>query len=79
QLATGLRFEWFRDQDGTQVSPDGNKNHYFAITAGLNYSPLSWLMIRPEVRYDWVTGANEFDAGAASDQVLISADAIIRF
>ncbi|CCE22243.1 porin [Methylotuvimicrobium alcaliphilum] len=79
QLATGLRFEWFRDQDGTQVSAAGNKNHYFAITAGVNYSPLSWLMLRPEVRYDWVTGANEFDAGAASDQVLISADAIIRF
>ncbi|WP_341327471.1 porin [Methylotuvimicrobium sp. KM2] len=77
ELATGLRFEWFRDQDGTQVT--GDANHFFAITAGVNYSPLSWLMLRPEIRYDWVTGANAYDAGASDDQVLISADAIIRF
>lgn len=86
QLATGLRFEWFRDEDGARVggigrgnAMPGGENHYFAVTAGVNYSPLSWLMLRPEIRYDWVTGVNAFDAGASDDQVLISADAIIRF
>ncbi|GAB4263069.1 MAG: hypothetical protein Kow0065_13840 [Methylomicrobium sp.] len=86
QLATGLRFEWFRDEDGARVAGigrgntmPGGENHYFAVTAGVNYSPLSWLMLRPEIRYDWVTKNDAFDNGTEDDQVLISADAIIRF
>ncbi|MDO9106534.1 MAG: porin [Methylovulum sp.] len=87
QVSTGLRFEWFRDEDGARVFGIGRSNdswtpqdnHYFALTAGVNYSPLSWLMLRPEIRYDWVDQGKAFDDGSEDDQVLISADAIIRF
>lgn len=75
-VSTGVRFEWFRDEDGSRV---GVSDHFFAVTAGVNYSPLSWLMIRPEVRYDWATEGNPYDNGSDDDQFLISADAIIRF
>ncbi|MBS3953855.1 MAG: porin [Methylomicrobium sp.] len=86
QVSTGIRFEWFRDEDGARVLGIGRSNsfvaqdnHYFALTAGVNYSPLSWLTLRPEVRYDWVDQGKAFDDGSEDDQVLISADAIIRF
>ncbi|MDP2179832.1 porin [Methylicorpusculum sp.] len=86
QVSTGLRFEWFRDEDGVRVGPlfGGNvapsdANHYFALTAGVNYTPTSWLTLRPEVRYDWVDQGRVFDDASEKDQVLISADAIIRF
>ncbi len=76
-LGAGLRFEWFRDEGGTRV---GFNDHFFALTAGLNYQPLSWLILRPEIRYDWTAnGTNAFDDGTKDDQVLISADAIIMF
>jgi hypothetical protein len=81
QLSVGTRLEWFRDEDGTRVN--GNKAHFLAATVGLNYKPLSWLTLRPEVRYDHSieTAAYniENDEGKSNDQVLISADAIIRF
>jgi hypothetical protein len=81
QVSVGTRLEWFRDEDGTRVN--GNKAHFLAATVGLNYKPLSWLTLRPEVRYDHSieTAAYniENDEGKSNDQVLISADAIIRF
>ena len=86
EVSTGLRFEWFRDEDGTRVGALGRGNtmpggaeHYFAVTAGMNYSPVSWFTVRPEVRYDWTTENDQFDNGSDDDQVLISADAIITF
>ncbi|MGR9053984.1 MAG: porin [Gammaproteobacteria bacterium] len=87
EVSTGLRFEWFRDEDGARVGGIGNGNvnmpggseHYFAVTAGVNYTPVSWFTVRPEVRYDWTTENDQFDNGSDDDQVLISADAIITF
>ncbi len=76
-LGAGLRFEWFRDEGGTRVT--GASDHFFALTAGLNWSPLSWLKVRPEIRYDWSDRTNAYNDGKSSDQVLISADAIITF
>jgi len=76
EVATGLRFEWFRDEDGVRV---GTPAHYFELTAGVNYAPVSWFKVRPEVRYDWATNGKIYDNGSKSDQLLISADAIITF
>ncbi|MCI0554326.1 MAG: porin, partial [Anaerolineae bacterium] len=86
-VALGLRFEWFRDEDGSRVLDGlGNNiapNHYFAITGGVNWSPTSWLKIRPEVRYDWSTSTPAYDVADGTstrfNQILISADAIIQF
>jgi len=51
-ISTGIRIEWFRDADGVRIIP-GNAGHYFALTAGVNWKPQAWLILRPEFRYDW--------------------------
>lgn len=76
-LAAGMRFEWFRDEQGIRVG--FGSTSYYEITGGLNWTPLSWLKLRPEVRYDWATSVNAYDGGTRMDQFLISMDAIIQF
>ncbi len=67
-LIGGLRFEWFRDNNGTRVvsglregSPGagGFAGNFWAMTWGLNYLVGNNMVIRPELRYDWFSG----DAG----------------
>lgn len=77
ELAAGLRFEWFRDEDGVRVG--FGSNSYFEITSGLNWTPASFLTVRPEVRYDWSTANPAFDGATRENQFLISVDAIIQF
>ncbi|MGR8980898.1 MAG: porin [Gammaproteobacteria bacterium] len=77
QVGAGIRLEWFRDEDGVRVN--GNKAHFLAATVGVNYKPLSWLTLRPEVRYDHSIENAAYNDGLSNDQVLISADAIVRF
>jgi len=78
QLAAGLRAEWFSDQSGRINTFDGN---YYAISVGVNYSPVSWLKFRPEVRYDWAdtNGAGKAFGGNKNEQVQVVADFIITF
>ena len=65
-LIGGLRFEWFRDNNGTRVvsglrdgSPGSNQQsagfagNFWAMTWGLNYLIGNNMVIRPELRYDW--------------------------
>jgi hypothetical protein len=62
-------------------------NGYYAITAGLNWKPTPWAIVRPNIRYDWTDQANMFDCngGAApptcsrSGQWLLSADVVLMF
>ncbi|WP_027160260.1 porin [Methylobacter luteus] len=77
KVGVGTRLEWFRDEDGFRVN--GNKAHFLAATVGLNYKPMSWLTLRPEVRYDHSIENSAYNDGLSNDQVLISADAIVRF
>jgi len=78
QLGVGLRGEWFRDQNGFRYA--AGEASYYALTAGLNWKPKSWLMIRPEVRYDWSEAqVAPFDAGHQTDQVLLGIDAVVQF
>lgn len=83
QISTGLRFEWFRDDDGSRVFVNGlsGQTSYFEITAGLNWRPLRWVTFRPEVRYDWAysDNFNAFDNNSDDDQFLVAADLIIQF
>ena len=86
----GLRAEWFRDQNNARVigiptdAVDGG--NYFAITAGLNYSVNDFMILRPELRWDWsdvesnVLGlGGPFNAFTEEDQVTAAADLVIRF
>jgi hypothetical protein len=87
-LAAGLRFEWFRDQEGSRVTTGTGttvKAHYFGLTAGVNWDPVAWLRLRPEVRYDWTevtTGTagpfRDDNGNAQTDQFTIGASAIIQ-
>lgn len=60
---------------------------YYAFTAGLNWKPLKWVTVRPNVRYDWADKVNAFDngggdtgyAGKRSSQFLFSTDVVISF
>jgi hypothetical protein len=82
-LSTGLRFEWFRDDDAHRVFVNGlsGSASYFAVTAGLNWRPLRWITFRPEVRYDWMAsnGFKAFDNHSDRDQFVIAGDLIIQF
>jgi hypothetical protein len=66
----GLRFEWFRDDDGARVAGVGNwigsdkgwtgapgfAGNFYELTAGLNWRPHANFCLRPEIRYDWYDG-----------------------
>ena len=86
------------DASGNAYSNAGNVSSvtcqpasYYAVTVGLNYKPLKWLTLRPNIRYDWVDGTwagttnpyKPFGNGPAGDakdsQFLFSADAVIVF
>jgi hypothetical protein len=86
----GLRFEWFRDEDGTRVGlnrPSNPNNvpfvgNFYSLSAGLNWMPTANLTVRPEIRADWFDGAQPvqpFDDGASSNQFLLGVDAILLF
>jgi hypothetical protein len=66
----GMRFEWFRDNDGYRVAnplrngyfgqepyAGGYAGNFWAATWGLNYKPNANWIVRPELRYDWYDGA----------------------
>ncbi len=68
--AAGMRFEWFRDDDGTRVAglgsigrygwaaPPGFAGDFSALSVGLNWRPHANILIRPEARWDWYNGAD---------------------
>jgi hypothetical protein len=86
-LKAGVRGEWIRDQDGVRFRyndrpgsiPIGIGSSYYEATVGLNWKPLKWLAVRPEVRYDWSDKARAFDAGQRLDQLMFATDFIVRF
>jgi len=73
--SVGSRFEWWsvsKDSVGLLgaggAGQDGRADIY-DLTVGLNYRPHANLVIRPEVRYDWVRGvsSNDLDNLVAAD------------
>ncbi|MCB9939187.1 MAG: porin [Planctomycetaceae bacterium] len=60
--AFGTRIEWWK-AEGLSVN---------AATFGLNYRPHANLVLRPEMKHEWVPGAN-------ADQTIFGMDAIVTF
>jgi hypothetical protein len=67
-LVGGMRFEWFRDNNGYRVvsglrnalfgvpnSATGFQGNFWEMSYGLNWKPTNNWIIRPEIRYDWYT------------------------
>ncbi len=90
--ATGIRAEWYRDDDGSIVRGVRNGNvaqgpfvgDFYAVTWAVNYSPRPYLNLRPELRYDWYDedasgGPRPFDAGNQDDQLMGSLDCILTY
>lgn len=68
----GMRYEWFRDNDGARVWGIGNLpgirgwtggpgfvGDFNELTAGVNWRPHPNVAVRPEVRYDWYNGSTD--------------------
>ena len=86
----GMRFEWFRDEDGTRVGLNRQSNpnnppyvgDFYSLSLGLNWSPRTNLMLRPEIRADWYDGEAQrlpFDDGTDSSQLMLGLDAILLY
>jgi len=71
--------------DPDDPDPPATGASYYAITAGLNWKPYTWLVVRPEVRYDWADlsappGRLEpFDGGTDEEQLLFATDFVVTF
>jgi len=76
EFAIGVRAEWFNDVDSARVSNMGA--NYLAASVGINYTPVSWFKVRPEIRYDWAD-QDVFNSGADHDQIAIAMDVIVTF
>ncbi len=77
-LSFGLRAEWFRD-DGDSRLAMGSSGSYYAISGGINWSPIEWIKIRPEVRYDWVdSDSHVYDQQTEDNQLLFSMDLVLE-
>lgn len=82
--SVGARFEWFRDQDGVRVvdsnGAGGFAGDFWAATFGVNWKPHTNVTVRPEVRYDWYTGAgNPYANATADEQFTFGVDGIVTF
>ena len=77
---TGVRFEWFRDEDAVRVDTHAGAD-YFELTLGLNWMPREWVTVRPELRWDWASplGGRSLPVGHRDDQILVACDVIMRF
>ena len=71
-----LRNDSLADFEGQRT---GFATSYFEHTLGYIHHVTPWLTLRPEIRFDYTTGAKAFDNGTRRDQFTVSADAIIRF
>ena len=79
-VRAGVRGEWFRDDDGFRVPAGGGvASHYYEITAGLNWTPIDCVTVRPEIRWDKADGATPFNDFTDDEQFLFAADMIWQF
>ncbi len=69
-LSYGARFEWYRNK-GIYTNP-GVASNIYDLTLGLNYKPHANVVIRPEIRWDWVE--NTTAIAAAGNSVLENND-----
>lgn len=73
--------------DQGNVTGLNRPSSYYEFTLGLNWKPLKWVMLRPNLRYDWADNANAFNNGGADvnyagnrqSQLLFSTDVVITF
>jgi len=93
--SVGGRLEWFRDNDGFNVTGlrlgnplVGNffAGNFYEASFGVNFKPHDHVTIRPEVRYDWFTPRDSaigsqfpYDDNTKQHQLLVGLDLIAQF
>ena len=77
----GARLEWFNDADNARVGVNSNNNdvNYYALSLGLNYTPNSNVIIRPEVRYDRSYGGRAYNDQTDLDEIFYGMDFIVLY
>jgi hypothetical protein len=85
----GLRYEWLRDDEGIIVIPPsapfgGAPGNWNDISLGLKYTPNKNVMVRSEIRYDWLSGTvpgtqEPFDDNTKNHQLTWGSDLIMKF
>lgn len=77
-LGIGARLEWWKGDVLTGYAPHGavlpsdGSLSYYAATLGLNLTPRSDVVVRPEIRHDW-------SPAAGYDETYFGVDAILTF
>jgi hypothetical protein len=71
-----LRTDILDDFQGQRL---GYKTTYFEHTLGWAHFFYDWLVLRPEIRFDYTSGAKAIDNGTRREMFTFSTDLIIRF
>jgi hypothetical protein len=87
--AVGLRYEWMQDTNGVIILPpsdpfNGAAGNYNDITLGVKYTPNKNVMVRSEIRYDWLSATapniqEPFDDNTKNFQWTWGTDLIVKF
>jgi hypothetical protein len=87
--AVGMRYEWLRDDEGVIVIPPsdpfgGAAGDWNDISLGVKYTPNKNVMVRSEIRYDWLSAAvpgiqEPFDDNTKNFQWTWGTDLIVKF
>jgi hypothetical protein len=78
------RFEWYDDVDGHGYpGGTGVKNNYEEITVGVDWHPVKYLQVRPEIRYDVANNNPAFgnvDSGHLNrNELTLAVDCLLKF
>ncbi len=71
-----VRAELFDDADGQRTGFEGV---YYAGTFGIQFKPKDWLLVRPEIRYDYNGYSTPFNGGTQHYQWTAATDLIVRW
>lgn len=71
-----LRTDILDDFQGQRL---GYKTTYFEHTLGWAHFFYDWLVLRPEIRFDYTSGAKAIDNGTRREMFTFSSDLIVRF
>ncbi len=63
KLTLALRYEWFNQS--AEIEGETADANYHDLSLGAVYRPTENIMIRPEIRYDWINEMGEKDEGFA--------------
>jgi hypothetical protein len=77
----GMRFEWFRDENGSRVPGAHRTGDYYELSTGLNWTPNKQVCVRPELRWDTTSTPDLYPFGdnTRSNQFLLDCDVVVRF